>query len=207
MTVDVPNVTSPRLVRLRWRDLNGQEFEDTLMLFTSGDVITPAPTSTLFASDCNPANKDWRGDSTPAYAFCVRKDMEYVGGGGSVRYFNLNQDVALTLDWHIYGINGIRFVVEPSGQMCGPQGTSVVNVPTRGQDSFTFNVNQLAYGGYIVHLKVTRRDNAEVNYNEKFLCIGNGPGLATLSAPTSTPPPFVPTAIPPGGGTPPTPIP
>lgn len=32
MRVDVPNVTSPRMLRLRWRDNNGVQFEDSLTL-------------------------------------------------------------------------------------------------------------------------------------------------------------------------------
>jgi hypothetical protein len=32
MRVDVPNVTNPRTLRLRWRDKNGVQFEDSLTL-------------------------------------------------------------------------------------------------------------------------------------------------------------------------------
>ena len=98
-------------------------------------------------------------------------------------------------------------MVEPSGQLCGPQGTSSINVPASGQGSYTFNISQLAYGGYIVHLKVTRKDGQEVNYNEKFLCIGNGGGGSGTS-PTNTPVPAAATSTPvpenPSGGTSPT---
>jgi hypothetical protein len=210
MTVDVPGVTSARTLRLRWRDTAGQQLEDTLTLQISGQAVV-VPTTVVASPDCNASNPDWRGGSTAAYAFCVRKDLGWTDGGAPVRSFNVNQDYTLTADWNIYGINGIRFVVEPSGQQCGPQGTSVINVPTSGQGSYTFNAKQLAYGGYIVHLKVTRKDGQEVNYNEKFLCIGIGSGGGGGTSPTNTPQPAATsTPIPSdggGGGTNPTPLP
>jgi hypothetical protein len=220
MTVDVPSVTGARTLRLRWRDTAGQQLEDTLILQVAGQAVV-VPT-TQVTSECNASNPDWRGGGTSAYTFCVKKDLGWTDGGQPVRSFTVGQDVSLTADWSIYGINGIRFVVEPSSAQCSPQGTSVINEPTSGQGSYTFNVKQLAFGGYIVHLKVTRKDGQEVNYNEKFLCIGAG-----SSGPTSTPKPAAtatgaPTAIPEnptaqpttiveggggGGGGEPTPIP
>lgn len=35
MRVDVSNVTGPRLLRLRWRDTNGVQFEDSLILLVT----------------------------------------------------------------------------------------------------------------------------------------------------------------------------
>ena len=203
MTVDVPGVTSARTIRLRWRDTANQQLEDTLILQVSGQAVV-LPT-TVVTADCNAANPDWRGNSTAAYTFCVKKDLGWTSNDTSRRAFNVNESVSLTADWSLYGINGIRFVVEPSSQQCGPQGTSVINVPTSGQGSYTFNVNQLAYGGYIVHLKVVRKDGQEVNYNEKFLCIGNGGG-GTSSTNTPVPAAATSTPIPDsgGGGTSPT---
>ncbi|NJM40171.1 MAG: SH3 domain-containing protein [Anaerolineae bacterium] len=162
MTVDVPGVTGARTLRLRWRDTAGQQLEDTLILQVAGQAVV-VPT-TQVTSECNASNPDWRGGGTSAYTFCVKKDLGWTDGGQPVRSFTVGQDVSLTADWSIYGINGIRFVVEPSNFQCSPQGTSVINEPTSGQGSYTFNVKQLAYGGYIVHLKVTRKDGQEVNY-------------------------------------------
>ena len=201
MTVDVPGVTGARTIRLRWRDTAGQQLEDTLVLQVSGQAVV-VPTTVAVTADCNASNPDWRGGSTAAYTFCVKKDLGWTVGDAPRRSFNVAESVSLTADWNLYGINGIRFVVEPSSQLCGPQGTSVINVPTSGQGSYTFNVNQLAYGGYIVHLKVTRKDGQEVNYNEKFLCIGNGGGGGGGTSPTNTPIPAAATStpIPDGGG-------
>ena len=199
MTVDVPNISEPRQLKLRWRDTNGQQTEDLLPLSVLGSTATPA------RAVCDASNPDWRGNSNAAYAFCVKQDLSWADNGSPVRSFPVGSDVMLTAVWNIYGINGIRFVVEPSAQQCAPQGTSVINEAVNGNGSYSFNVKQLSYGGYIVHLQVTRRDNAVVNYNEKFLCIGTEqPTEVQTPVPTQLPPTPIPTG---GVGTPATPIP
>ncbi|MFN3706456.1 MAG: hypothetical protein ACK4WM_10750, partial [Thermoflexales bacterium] len=43
MRVDVPGVMSNRQIKLRWRDLNGSQFEDTLTLMVSGQASGGGP--------------------------------------------------------------------------------------------------------------------------------------------------------------------
>jgi hypothetical protein len=201
MTVDVPGVTSARTLRLRWRDIAGTQLEDTLLLQVAGQAAV-VPT-TVVTADCNPSNPDWKGnsDGTGQYNFCARKDLGYVGGGvDNVSKYSVGEDKTLTLDWNIYGIAGIRFVVEPSAQWCGPQGTKTIDRSTQGAGSESFNIKDLPYGGYIVHLKVKKRDGVEVNYNEKFICVGTGNTSPTSTvAPTTAPATAIP-ETPTGGG-------
>ena len=204
MTVDVPSVTSARTLRVRWRDTSGQQLEDTLILQVAGQAVVVA--TTVVTSDCNASNSEWRGAGSASYQFCVKKDLGWTDGGSPTRSFSYKQDQSLTADWNIYGIKGIRFLVEPNAAYCNKSGTSVIDVAVNGAGSYTFNVNQLETGGYIVHLRVTRQDNVDVNYNEKFLCIGAGSSGGT--SPTNTPVPAAATSTPvpenPSGGTSPT---
>jgi len=202
MTVDIPNVTSSRNITLRWRDTGGQQLEDTLVLQVAGSAAVVATSANR--GTCSSSDPNWRG-GTAAYTFCAARDMNWTDGGKEIRSFTEGQDFTLTANWDVYGIAGIWFIVEPSGQVCGPAGTSVINRQTVGTGSESFNIKDLKYGGYKAHLRVKRNDGAEVDYNEKFLCVGNssvtGPTATPGSAaPTATPNVGVPTAIPDAGG-------
>jgi|GEM_PF-4408938 len=185
MTVDVPNVTASRYLTLRWRDTAGQQLEDGLILYVSGQNA-PIQTTTNRGT-CSTSDPNWRG-GTSAYTFCVARDMNWTDGGKEIRSFTQGQDFTLTASWDIYGIAGIWFIVEPSSQVCGPAGTSVVNRQTVGTGSESFNIKDMAYGGYKTHLRIKRSDGAEVDFNEKFLCIGNTQATPVpIAIPTATP--------------------
>ena len=185
MTVDIPNVTSSRNVTLRWRDTSGQQLEDTLVLQVAGSSVI-APTS-VSRGACNSSDPNWRG-GTAAYTFCAGSDLNWTDGGKEIRSYTQGQDVTLTASWDVYGIAGIWFIVEGSGQVCGPAGATIINRQTVGTGQETFNIKDLATGGYKVHLRIKRiSDGVEVDYNEKFLCIGTG----TVNSPTATTGPVV----------------
>ena len=144
-------------------------------------LVTPTPAN---LRECSSSDPNWRG-SNPAYPFCVGKDLNWTDGGKELRYFFVGQDFTLTGSWDLYGIAGIWFIVEPSGQVCDPAGTSVINRQTVGTGQESFNVRDLAGGGYKVHLRIKRNsDGVEVDYNERYLCVGNSP--ATLPPPATT---------------------
>ena len=169
--VDIPNVTSQRTVRVQWTDASGQLRIDSLVLNVSGTPVTPQPTGT-----CNASNPDWRG-ANPSYPFCVKLDLGWTDGGGSVRTFNKGTNQNLALHWNIYGINSIRLHIDPSTQQCAPAGSNGTrNVPVGGSNGandyvYPVNVNEFGYGCFKIELFVTRTDSQEVGYNEKFLWI------------------------------------
>ena len=99
MTVDVPSVTVPRTIRLRWRDTAGQQLEDTLIVQVSGQAVVVA--TSVVTSDCNSGNPDWRGNSTSAYTFCVKKDLGWTSDDAPKRSFDVGQSVSVTADWNI----------------------------------------------------------------------------------------------------------
>lgn len=171
--VDIPGVTGPRTLKLLWFDTAtpSQQHIDSLVLNVSGTPVTPPPTGT-----CNASNPDWRG-ANPNYPFCVKLDLGWTDGGGSVRTFNKGTNQNLALHWNIYGINSIRLHIDPSTQQCAPAGSNGTrNVPVGGSNGandyvYPVNVNEFGYGCFKIELFVTRTDSQEVGYNEKFLWI------------------------------------
>jgi hypothetical protein len=155
--VPVLNITATRTLRLMWQMIGGQVVTDTLQV-----EVTPA-------GECSPSDPNWRG---PWYPFCVAQDLRYTDGGGLVRYFGYQQDYTLTAQWDVYGIRGLWLKVDPNITMCGPGGSSGFNVAVPGNGSYSWNVKDLARGGYIVHLKIQRNDGQFVYYGEKYLCVG-----------------------------------
>jgi len=187
MQVDVPGISSARTVTVRWRDTSGTQKQDSITISVSGQAVAPTA-----SADCNSSNSQWQGGNSN-YPFCVASGLYWEQGVKEVAYFSTGQDYTLTARWNIYGINGVRLIVEGSAQQCGPAGSTRIDQAATGTGGNTININQLATGGYIVHLYVTRRDNVPVFYNEKFLCVGTGQS----TSPTSTPAPTTaPTAAP-----------
>ena len=188
MDVLVTGITSARTVTVRWRDTSGTQKQDSITIQVLGSAAVVATTASN--SDCNANNPQWRG-SNPAFTFCSASDLFLEQPVGSIADFATGQDYTLTARWNIYGINGIHFIVEPSG-FCGPAGTTGgINRASTGTGPESFNVNTLSYGGWKINLEIIRRDGGVVRYNEKILCIGN----RNSSAPTKTNTPVgVPTA-------------
>ena len=162
-------------------------------------MVSSLPASTPVPSGpCDASQSTWRG-SNANYPFCVGQDLEYVTSGiSSMQYFapGINQD--LTVKWHIYGIKGLYLKLEPNGDKCGPAGSGGINQVLAGSGTFTFNVKDLAYGGYKLQLEVERNDGVKVRYNEKYLCVTSGAGAAPTAAPgaTAAPAPGAPTPAP-----------
>lgn len=190
MNVTIGNVTSSRTITVRWRETNGTQKQDSITINVSGSA--PAATA---SSDCNSSNSQWQGTNSN-YPFCVASGFYWEQGVKEVAYFAVGQDYTLTGRWNIYGINGVRLIVEGNQQQCGPAGPTRIDQAATGTGGNSFNIKDLAYGGYIVHLYITRRDNVPVFYNEKFLCVGTGqpntaytstPGPTATSQPTAQP--------------------
>lgn len=198
-TVAVSNITSQRTLQLRWKDGAGVETTDALIVYLSGQVVsTLAP-----LGNCDANNPDWRGANTN-YPFCVRQDMEWVDGGGAVRYFNPGENKATGMKWNIYGIGGIWILIQPDSRWCGPAGgTPGRQISVAGEGTYSFNANEFSGGGYKISMRVKRNDGGEVDYNEKYMCIMAPPSNATATSvpPTATTPP---TAVPPTEIPPPT---
>ncbi len=196
MTVDVPNVTGQRTVQLKWKDNNGNEQVDSIVLVLSGQSVavpTPVP-----SGPCDASQPTWRG-SNPQYPFCVGQDLEYVTAGiGSIQYYAPGTNQEIEVKWNVFGINGLYLKLEPNGDKCGPPGSGGINQALPGNSTFKFNVKDLAFGGYKLQLEVIRKDNTPVRYNEKYLCIISGAGAPPTAAPgaTAAPAPGVPTAAP-----------
>jgi hypothetical protein len=106
--------------------------------------------------------------------------------------------VATGMRWSVYGIAGIWILIQPNNAKCSPAGsTAGRQLAVAGEGVYNFNVNEFKNGGYKIFLRVKRNDGAEVDYNEKYMCIATGGG---------NPPPN-PTSQPQPTGVPPTPIP
>ncbi|MDW8053413.1 MAG: SH3 domain-containing protein [Anaerolineae bacterium] len=168
MRVDIPGVTSNRTLKLRWRDLNGNQQEDTLTL-----VVAQAPP----AAECNENNPDWRGRDNPTWTFCRRRDLEYVGDNpGPIAY--VSGDRTLTLGWDVYGIREI-FIVFESNETRGPRGEPYPgkSFPTTGTGSFTFKAGDIGTGCFRVTLRLVTNRNPDrrTDFGEKILCINVQP--------------------------------
>jgi len=177
MQVDVPSITSQRIIRVQWTDTNGGANEDTIVVNVSGSVALPAPVTSNNYSDCNSSNPDWRGNiqNNNEYQFCTRMDMAYSGTDpGNVAYYHTGDDVTLKLHWDIYGIGGLYFMMEANGDKCGPGGNASFQRTATGNGEVAFNIKDMGTGGYKMSMRVIRRDGKEVRYNEKFLCVGTG---------------------------------
>lgn len=168
MRVDIPGVTSNRVLRLRWRDLNGNQQEDTLTL-----IVAQAPP----AAECDENNPDWRGRDNPTWTFCRRRDLEYVGDNPGPIAF-VSGDRTLTLGWDVYGIREI-FIVFESNETRGPRGEPYPgkSFPTTGTGSFTFKAGDIGTGCFRVTLRLVTNRNPErrTDFGEKILCINVSP--------------------------------
>jgi hypothetical protein len=166
MNSEVTNITAPRTLRLRWRDLQDVLREDVLTIdVTSGGGGTDTRV-------CNSSNPHWRG---PTYPFCVSQDLEW--DAQPVWHVAQGADLPITMRWNVYGIDGIRLRIDRSSQQCGPAGDGGRNVPVNGSNgtanaTYTFNAKDFAYGGYKLELFV-EKDGKVYGHNEKFLCVGN----------------------------------
>lgn len=189
MQVDVPGITGPRTIVVRWSDTSGNQGTDSLTIYVAGQAVAAAtaPPST----NCAPGTPDWKGNPNNGneYQFCARPggDLEYVGTEySSVQNFATGTNINVTYKWSLYGIKGLYLMVEPNDSRCGPAGSHGKNLPLNGEGTVSFNIADLSTGGYKVALRVIRNDNVEVRYNEKYLCIGTGGGGSGTSA-TATP--------------------
>lgn len=202
MRVDVPSVTGPRTIRLRWTDTNGATQEDTITLQIAGQAI--APTAVVVNAECNENNPDWqagRNGNPTSWTFCKRKDLEYVGDSpGNVGRVD-RSDKVYTMAWDVYGARAIHLVFEPNGQQ-GPAAPADKgkSIQTTGTGPVSFKISDFDNGCYKITLRLdTNRDN-RTDFGEKFLCIGVGTGVSPTSPPSGggsqPPPPGQPTAMP-----------
>ncbi len=187
MQVDVPGISGARTIKLQWTDTNGAVNEDTIVVNVSGQgVAQPVPVQNN--PDCTATNPEWRGGNSGEYAFCTRRDMTYVGTDpGNIAYYRAGEDVTLKLNWDIYGINGLFFMMEASDARCGPGGDKGFQRTATGSGEVAFNIRDMGTGGYKMSMKVIRKDNVEVRYNEKFLCVGVGQASGGNPQPTAPP--------------------
>ncbi len=140
--------------------------------FTPLPTLTPLPTATPFGyRECSPFSPDWRAHITPAYAFCVAQDLEYVQPQPSVLQVSINQPVALTYKWDVYGVRALYFHVRPSAQFCPVAGSTTLDIAVAGTGEITINTAQFAPGGYNVTLRIIRGDGEQVFHNDKYFCI------------------------------------
>ena len=151
-------------------------------------------------SICNSSNPDWKASANPAYTFCVARDLNWSDGGNPVRYWSSGVDQTIGVSFNMYGVAGITLKIEPNSQWCGPAGNTggrsvAISTQANGEGSYYWNINDFGYGGYIVHLLVTKNDGSTVYYNEKFMCLGNAPAATSVPAtavPTTAARPTVP---------------
>ncbi len=202
MRVEVPGVSGPRTLILKWTDTNGGQQQDTLALNSSAAAAAPAVNS-----ECNPNNPDWQAKpgNPPEWTFCKRKDPEYIGDSpGNIATVDRN-DKTYTMGWDVYGAKGVWLVFEPNSTR-GPAGTTQLSIPTTGTGPVSFRPNQLETGCYKITLRVDTNANNRADFGEKILCVGTGNAAQPqpTAAPGSQPQP---TAAPSGGGGNPTPVP
>lgn len=185
MQVDVPGISGARTIKLQWTDTNGGVNEDTIVVNVSGQAVAQ-PNPVQVNPDCSASNPEWRGGTSGEYAFCTRRDMTYVGTDpGNVAYYKTGEDVTLKLNWDIYGINGLFFMMEASDVRCGPGGDKGFQRTATGSGEVAFNIRDMGTGGYKMSMKVVRKDGGEVRYNEKFLCVGVGQASGGNPQPTA----------------------
>lgn len=202
MRVDVPSVTGPRTLTLKWTDTNGAAQQDTLTLNTGAGAAAPAVVNAL----CDANNPDWqagKNGNPAAWTFCKRKDPEYIGDappGGNIGRVDRN-DKTYTMGWDVYGAKGVWLVFEPNASQ-GPAGTTQLSIPSTGTGPVTFKVSDLAQGCYRITLRIDTNAGNRADFGEKILCVGTGGGQpAPNPQPNPQPQPQ------PGGGNNPSPIP
>ncbi|MCS7055823.1 MAG: hypothetical protein NZM18_06570, partial [Thermoflexales bacterium] len=199
MQVDVPGISGPRTIRLRWVDLNNQVLEDSITINIGGQA--PPPTT---YPDCNPSNPDWqagRNGNPPEWTFCKRKDLEYVGESpGNIAYVPRN-DKVYTMAWEVYGARAIYLVFEPNSTRgpAGPANQPNMSRPTTGTGPMSFRSNEFADGCYKITLRIDTNAGHRADFGEKIFCVnvnvGGGGGGGGAPPPTTTPVPQ-PTATP-----------
>ena len=177
MQVDVPGITGPRTIRLRWTDLNNQVFEDAITINVAGQAVAPPP---AVNPECNPGNPDWqagKNGNPTTWTFCKRKDLEYVGTappGGNIAYVDRN-DAVYTMAWDVYGIRAIYLVFEPNATR-GPAAPSGRSIPTTGTGPQSFKISDFENGCYRITLRIDTNAGDRADFGEKILCIGVGSG-------------------------------
>ncbi len=200
MRVEVPGVFGTRQIKLRWRDLNGNQQEDMLTIVVD--------TQATAYPECNEANPDWqagRNGNPAVWTFCKRKDLEYVGNSpGNIAY--VNPDQTFTMAWEVYGLKAVSLVFE-SDSRYGPRGEPFPgrSLPTTGTGPLTFRAGDIGTGCFRITLRVSPNRPAgqdPVDFGEKIMCIGVSPpggggggGGGGGTQPTATPAPPTPTPI------------
>lgn len=198
MRVDVPNVTGPRTLLLKWTDTNGAAQQDTLTLNVAGVVSAP-----VVNTECNPNNPDWQASKNgnpDSWTFCKRKDLEWVGDAPGL---NIDRnDRTLTMAWNVYGVKGVYLVFEPNSSQ-GPAGSTQRSIPTTGTGPQSFRANEFEPGCYRITLRLDTNAGNRTDFGEKILCIGVGGG--GNPAPNPNPQPQPQPQPPSGGGATPLP--
>jgi hypothetical protein len=170
MNVSVDGITSNRTLTVKWTDTSGAEQTDSVQILVGGSSSASTGSTSSSDPECNASNPHWRG---PTYPFCVKQDLEW--DGPPTWKVGFNENKTITLRWYVYGIDGIRLRMDPSGQQC-PAGSSGFDRAINGSDgnrdgTSSFNVNELKSGGYKFELFVTKGGKV-YGHNEKFLCVG-----------------------------------
>jgi hypothetical protein len=202
MRVDVPGVTGPRTLRLRWTEAGGAVNEDTIALQIAGQAV--AATAVVVNAECNENNPDWqagRNGNPTNWTFCKRKDLEYVGDSpGNIGRVD-RSDKVYTMAWDVYGVKGVYLVFEPNSTQ-GPAAPNGKTLPTTGTGPVSFKINDFDSGCYKITLRLdTNRDN-RTDFGEKILCIGVGTNPQPQPQPQPTAGGGQPQPQPPGQPTP-----